>query len=177
MGGYGSGFRGVSKRTVEGCLTLSAGKLMTLGKLKPNFSTFNGSLTWTNTHTSEALASIGIDTDAGDDSGTVRLHYTRKNAGESVDYSVRIVATPLPWGGVRWWFICPLVVNERPCGRRVGKLYLPGGGKYFGCRHCYNLTYTSCQESHKYDSCLGAVGAPMGLSAREVGKLLKQAKW
>ena len=25
------------------------------------------------------------------------------------------------------------------------KLYL-GGGKYFGCRHCYNLTYESCQE-------------------------------
>jgi hypothetical protein len=59
----------------------------------------------------------------------------------------------------------------------VRKLYLPGGGKHFGCRHCYDLTYTSCQESHKYDSCLAAVGAPMGLSAREVGKLLKQAKW
>jgi hypothetical protein len=21
------------------------------------------------------------------------------------------------------------------------------GGKYFACRHCYDLTYTSCQES------------------------------
>jgi len=31
----------------------------------------------------------------------------------------------------------------------VGKLYLPPGGKYFGCRHCYNLTYKSCQESDK----------------------------
>ena len=29
--------------------------------------------------------------------------------------------------------------------RRVLKLYL-GGGKYFGCRHCYCLTYESCQE-------------------------------
>jgi hypothetical protein len=25
-------------------------------------------------------------------------------------------------------------------------------GEYFGCRYCYNLTYSSCQESHKHDS-------------------------
>ncbi len=51
--------------------------------------------------------------------------------------------------GVRWWFVCPLVVNDRACQRRVGKLYLPGGGRYDGCRHCYDLTYTSSQESDK----------------------------
>jgi hypothetical protein len=34
---------------------------------------------------------------------------------------------------------------------RVGKLYLPPDGLYFGCRHCYELTYRSCQESHKGD--------------------------
>jgi hypothetical protein len=49
----------------------------------------------------------------------------------------------------RWWFVCPLVVNGRPCNRRVGKLYLPGASRYFGCRHCYDLTYTSCQEHDK----------------------------
>jgi len=26
---------------------------------------------------------------------------------------------------------------------------LPPGGKYFGCRHCYNLTYQSCKEHDK----------------------------
>ena len=30
-------------------------------------------------------------------------------------------------------------------GRRARKLYL--GGRYFGCRHCHNLTYTSSQQS------------------------------
>jgi hypothetical protein len=29
----------------------------------------------------------------------------------------------------------------------VAVLY--GAGKYFACRHCYDLTYTSCQESDK----------------------------
>ena len=178
MGGFGSGIWKTldKKATVEDCLILSAGKLMSLGRLKPNCSTYNGSLAWTRTYTGEKIASIGIDTDCGDDSGTVRLYYTCKNAGESVDCRIKIVATPLPWGGPRWWFICPLTVSGRYCGRRVGKLYLPNGARYFGCRRCYDLTYTSCQESHKFDACLAAVGAPMGLSAREVGKLLKRAK-
>jgi hypothetical protein len=33
--------------------------------------------------------------------------------------------------------------------RRVAKLYLPSGSKYFGSREAYALTYTSCQESRK----------------------------
>ena len=33
-----------------------------------------------------------------------------------------------------------------PCGRRVGTLFLSSGGKYFGCRHCYDLSYESRNE-------------------------------
>ena len=62
-----------------------------------------------------------------------------------MEYKVDITDTPCHLGGVRYWFICPL----RNCGRRVGKLYLPLGGKYFACRHCYDLTYRSCQEHSK----------------------------
>jgi hypothetical protein len=54
--------------------------------------------------------------------------------------------------GLRWWFVCPLIGQGRTCARRVGKLYLPPGSRYFGCRHCHELTYTSCQESRKHDS-------------------------
>ena len=28
----------------------------------------------------------------------------------------------------------------------MGKLYLPPGARYFGCRRCHELTYRSCQE-------------------------------
>jgi hypothetical protein len=31
----------------------------------------------------------------------------------------------------------------------VAKVYLPLGGRYYGCRHCHGLTYTSCQEHDK----------------------------
>jgi hypothetical protein len=36
-----------------------------------------------------------------------------------------------------------------PCGRRVSALYLPPGAKWFGCRHCYELTYESAQTHDK----------------------------
>jgi hypothetical protein len=40
------------------------------------------------------------------------------------------------------WFLCPR------CWQRVAVLY--GVGKYFLCRHCYELTYASQQESRPY---------------------------
>ena len=64
-------------------------------------------------------------------------------------YRVELTATPCNYGGVRLWFVCPLYIAGRPCRRRVGKLYLPPGRRYFGCRHCYNLTYISAQEGQK----------------------------
>ena len=66
-----------------------------------------------------------------------------------LDYKAKLINTPCNFGGVRYWFICPLITNGRPCGKKVSKLYLAGGSKYFGCRHCHSLTYISCQEHDK----------------------------
>ncbi len=86
------------------------------------------------------------------------------HTGERRDYAytVPLVTTRLHSGGLRWWFLCPLSRNEQPCLRRVGKLYLPPSGRYYGCRQCYNLTYTSSQESDKRVSRL--VHDPVALS-------------
>ena len=70
---------------------------------------------------------------------------------EDFDYFIRLVTTQPRFGGLRWWFVFPLVVNGVPCNRCVGKLYLAPGGRYFGCRHCYRLTYSSRQASRKAD--------------------------
>ena len=75
-----------------------------------------------------------------------------------MDDPIKLESTKLYWGTERGWFICPLVKNRKPCYRGVGRLYLSPGYKYFGFRHCYELTYTSCQESHKYDSLFRKVG-------------------
>ena len=60
-----------------------------------------------------------------------------------LSYSVRLDTTPCHYGGVRYWFLCPLLVDGAACGRRVGKLHLPPGGRYFGCRHCHKLSHDS----------------------------------
>jgi len=51
------------------------------------------------------------------------------------------------FGGWQYWFICQLNRNGAAYRKRIAKIYLPPGGKYFGCRHCYNLTY-ECQKEH-----------------------------
>ena len=80
----------------------------------------------------------------------IQLSYTitnrLTNEKTPLDYPIQLTTTPCNFGGKRYWFICPLVVDGVPCGRRVAKLYLPPNSKYFGGRHCYNLTYRSCQE-------------------------------
>ena len=60
-------------------------------------------------------------------------------------YPVALDWTPCPFGGARPWFRCPLVVGGEPCGRRVRILYRPWGARYFGCRHCYGLSYRTRQ--------------------------------
>jgi len=79
----------------------------------------------------------------------LRLNYTlpgeTNEGGRTADFSVRLVTTSPPVGGVRWWFVCPLKVDGKPCRRRVSKLYLPPGADFFGCRTCYGLTYRSVQ--------------------------------
>jgi hypothetical protein len=50
---------------------------------------------------------------------------------------VDLTWTACNFGGERPWFVCP----GAGCGRRVVVLY--GPGKYFPCRHCYDLRYES----------------------------------
>ena len=109
-------------------------------------------MNWTRNGERTGGISFVVSTVEGDE--YIRFQYTLADrySGEKndLDYKVRLGSTPCNFGGRRWWFICPLVVNGRACTRRVGVLYL-AGGRYFGCRHCYNLTYESSKESHKFD--------------------------
>lgn len=73
----------------------------------------------------------------------MKVYYTTTKASEShkVDYLVQLTTTPCNFGGVRYWFTCPFQTGGIACGKRVGVLYKKG--KYFGCRHCQDLTYTA----------------------------------
>jgi hypothetical protein len=67
---------------------------------------------------------------------------------ELITYRIFLQTTIPYFGGLRWWFTCPVSVNDIPCNRRVAILYLPSGARYFACRRCHDLTYTSCQQSY-----------------------------
>ncbi len=149
MGGYGSG-RPREKTPVEECLPLDVKTLRKGVDYGPGYS---GSVYWTRGSNPEPTDWIGYRIEEVHARLAVRLKYTTTHGwtGEKrdSDYSILLQTTWPHFGGVRWWFTCPLVVRDVPCGRRVGKLYIPPGGTYFGCRHCYNLTYRSTQQYDK----------------------------
>ena len=167
MGGSGSGshyhwWRGSKKQTVQDCRTLDANRWMREGGLAPGIHR-SGRWNWLNSATGERVSSIGYEVCTLDTADLwLRLHYTFTASGENIDYRIRLTTTRPRFGGLRWWFVCPLIVNGRRCNRRVGKLHLPPSGRYFGCRHCHDLTYTSCQESRKYSSLYRRMAASTG---------------
>jgi hypothetical protein len=151
MGGAGSGNRcQFGKRTVEDSLVLSMRDLR-----KWLYRDAAGALTWRSAGGRES--SVGFVVAWDPDGPAVVLHYRWRDA-EDVRVLVRLEATPVHLGGVRWWFTCPLVRGVA-CRRRAGKLYLPPGGRYFGCRVCHDLTYRSCQESTRRRGCSPGSGS------------------
>ena len=113
----------------------------------------SGTMTWTNSGLwGESKSSVGIEVSTQNGTGYLRITYTQTDRDtdekKDFDYKVWLTTTPCRYGGKRYWFICPLVKNDTPCGKRVGTLYKDGD--YFGCRHCYDLGYSSQKANHRY---------------------------
>jgi len=129
----------VAKTVVEDC------RKMSIYSFKPYLYLWcRGTLSWSRGE--RKFASISYQVKGDDQPSAIRLFYTLTPwDGEKIDldYTVPLTTSRLAWGKQRYWFVCPL----QGCGRRVGCLYLPSGAKYFGCRHCYWLSYQSQFES------------------------------
>ncbi|MFC1458774.1 hypothetical protein ACETIH_19160 [Microvirga arabica] len=143
MGGYGSGNHG-GRPTVEDSLVLDLNKLIRDQMFRPQCA-LRGSMAWRGFYSGDVTACIGYEAHMGDESGCARLTYTitSRSSGEKRhhDYWIELVATPQPFGGKRWWWICPT------SGRRVAKLYKPDGAETFASRQAYRLTYQSQKEN------------------------------
>jgi hypothetical protein len=136
MGGQGSGYwyRWDSKKTTESQHRIDIRVLKKWGHLRNDAVVF-GSLEWTQNGEKSGSINYWVDSEG------MTLNYRNRHRGgrwESVEQRVSFDRTPCNYGGYRLWFNCPL------CSRRVAVLY--GAGKYFYCRHCYGLTYSSQQE-------------------------------
>lgn len=170
MGGYGSGWQGSRRTRVEDCLVLSVAALVRAKALMAEAWT-SGSWCWTREGEAAPHATIGYEADLRDPADAwLRLHY-RAN-GEPVDYRVRLATTRPTYGGLRWWFVCPLLRRDGGPPRRVAKLHLPPGGRYFGSRAAHGLTYASCQESGQFRGLFRRLAAELGTDEAGVRRAL-----
>jgi hypothetical protein len=92
--------------------------------------------------------SIGGTVEGNDRPERALLYYRhRRGPGdewEDVQEPVSLDWSACHFGGERPWFICP----GAGCGRKVAILY--GPGRYFLCRHCYDLAYESQRENEMH---------------------------
>ena len=75
---------------------------------------------------------------------TCRHRSSPGDESEGIREPVPLTWTACNFGGQRPWLICP----GPGCGQRVAILY--GPGRYFLCRHCYDLTYQSRRDDKTY---------------------------
>ena len=136
MGGRGSGnfWRWDSKDTCEAQNRVDVRFMRKQGWL---YNGAFGSLSWTCRGEPSGSVNYRVSNDI-----LILSYQSRRNRNaewEPVEQYIPILSTPCNYGGKRFWWQCPR------CGRRVAVLY--GAGKYFLCRHCHNLSYSSQQES------------------------------
>lgn len=138
MGGFGSG-RPRYKLIAEDCRALDVSQLNREGSLQ---SGRRGNWIWLSK--GREVARIGYHTTIS----RLILEYRVKIHGrdwEQITQSVPLEYIKCHFDGQRPYFICPGIVSTQRCNRRVGKLF--AGGKYFLCRHCYNVAYQSQSEA------------------------------
>ncbi len=162
MGGRGSGrqFWLRRKTTVERCWCISIADFTKI--IKEGVS---GNINWKNEHKEVDESSISfVLLPETDSEAMLILSYTINDS--DVDEPILFQKTYPHFGGVRWWFTCPV------CKNRVGRLYLPIKSNLFACRKCHNLTYRSSQNSKKYNMLYAMIADSAGTTAEMVKKIL-----
>ena len=143
---------GWGKDTVESAKRIEMPILKQLGYLPKGGDVISGTLRWS--FNGEPSGNINITVNSSLDAPYIHFVYRSKNSGASDDswidrdYEFPLEKHSCRYGGNKWFFRCQLSKNGVYCGRRVRVLYLVSG--YFGCRHCANLTYQSCNYGGRY---------------------------
>ena len=148
MGGFGSGERLTKKPTTQECFRLDVKRIDQPRVMTRNTISATGRLTWNNGWGKRVLSVDYWVEFKTEQERVVHLWQKLEADGTETRFAepIRLTSITPNFGGVRWWFICPLVGDGIACRRRVKKLFLPPGEVYFGCRACYGLTYESAQS-------------------------------
>lgn len=161
-------------REPEDCLTLDMKDLVKLGVVLQG-KRQRGRLQWYNHVLKMPIGTIDFAVDCCRlEASTAVFTYTLYETRKKIDLVVSLTTTRPNYGGLQWYFKCPIKnsVGAR-CGRRARKLFLPPGEERFGCRWCHGLTYQSHQRSSAALGILGALAARKGVDVEEIRELLK----
>ena len=134
MGSYSSGrYRTRNRGTVDAAIRLDIRVLKRQGYLRPGAVT-SGIQRWTWVATGEETGSVSVTVNLADPTeGFVEVRF--KLNGDPRVQEIRLVSTPMRYGGRRYYFECPR--QFRPCD------VLPLVGGVFASRQAHRLTYSS----------------------------------
>lgn len=135
MGGLGSGPTG-GRPTVETSLRIDLPKLRRAGFLKPGCRVAG---IWRWTRHGEPVGSVDIAVTL-EPEGRSDIIISFRHDDEPISQEVRLVGVPMPFGGWRWFALCPVT------GRRCTTLVLPSGGRRFASVLAWRLPYASQRE-------------------------------
>lgn len=134
MGGFGSGRRATTCDT-DDCLRLSLADLRRDGALKRNLWA-RREKSWIDRRSKREVGAVSIiaDVDCG------RISIKGRAFGQLIDQTLKVVAQPLPFGGERFYALCPL------SGQRCTVLIIPPGKTFFASVCGWGVPYASTRE-------------------------------
>lgn len=136
MGGFGSGRRS-NRWTTDDCLRINLSDLKKLGMLKRHCMVRHPQV-WS--QRGQTIAKLTLVTDVHCLQPSPSLTITGHAFGKVIDCVVYLEEQPLPYGGERWFALCPRT------DRRSTALVLPPGRLQFASVSGWNVVYGSQRE-------------------------------
>lgn len=136
MGGYGSGRR-THRAATDECIQIRLSDLKRIGMIKRHCMN-RQTLTWRCDGHISAQLTIVSDVHCRETSPCLKIAGTAY--GRQIDCLVWLDHQPMPFGGERWYALCPKT------GRRCTTLVLPPGRVHFASVSGWNVAYGSQRE-------------------------------
>lgn len=136
MGGYGSGRR-TNRPSTDECVRISLSQLKSLGMLR-RYCFNRRERIWSSD--GEQIARLTLMTDIECREPSPCLKVTGQAFGRAIDCMVWLDCLPAPFGGERWYALCPHTA------RRCAVLVLPPDKTHFASVSGWNVAYGSQRE-------------------------------
>jgi hypothetical protein len=137
MGGYGSG-RTTARPTTDDCLRINLSNLKQLGMLQRHCMARHEQV-WS--QYGQTIANLTLVTDVHCLQPWPRMTVTGYAFGKAIDCVVQLDEYALPYGGERWYALCPRT------GRRSTALVLPPGQVEFASVKGWDVPYGSQRDN------------------------------